>query len=159
MSDPASPTFDDDALKHLRSLPAFRLDPDLREWRAPSGILGSPAGLAASFRALRMRNVIEGLADGSVRFEAWRTPRASGAVLAALLGGALYMGLSTAGLATLPIAAIVVAAAFYVPIALLPTYRASGKIEQGRLHVRLHVRGLFGRRKAFERGLRFYLER
>lgn len=146
-------------MAHLRSLPAFRIDPDLREWGAPSGVLGTPAGLAASFRALRMRHVIESPPDGSVRFEAWRNPRLSGAVLASLLGGVLYLALSTAGMHTLPIAVVVVLAAFYVPIALLPSYRVSGRIERGRLQARLHVRGLLGRRKAFENRLRFYLER
>lgn len=159
MSDPVPPTFDDEAMRHLRSLPAFQVDPDLREWGAPRGILGSPAGLAASFRAMRMRNVIDSPADGSVRFEAWRNPRASGAFLAALLGGGLYWTLAAAGLATLPIVAVVVLAAFYVPVALLPSYRVSGKIADGKVLLRLHVRGLLGRRKAFESRLRFYLER
>lgn len=159
MSDPAPPTFDDDALAHLRSLPAFRIDPDLREWRAPDGVLGGSAGLAASFRALRMRSVIESPEDGSLRFEAWRTPRVSGALLASALGAVLYVAMAAAGFQTLAIAAAVVIAAFYVPIALLPSYRVSGKIVEGRVQVRLHVRGLFGRRTAFENRLRFYLER
>src|SRR5436190_9664603 len=128
MSDPAPPALDEEALRHLRSLPAFQIDPDLREWRAPAGVLASPAGLAASFRALRMRNVVDTPADGSVRFEAWRTPRVSGAVCAAVLGGALYAALASAGLGKGPIAVAVVVAAFYVPIALLPSYRVHGKI-------------------------------
>lgn len=159
MSDPVPPTFDDEAMAHLRSLPAFRIDPDLREWRAPGGVLGSAAGLEATFRALRMRHVIESPAGGPLRFAAWRTPRVAGALLAAALGGALYASLSALGLQILPIAAIVVAAAFYVPLAVLPSYRVNGKIENGRLEARLQVRGLFGRRKAFESRLRFYLER
>jgi hypothetical protein len=159
MSDPAPPTFDDEALAHLRSLPAFRIDPDLREWRAPEGVLGGAAGLAASFRALKMRSVIESPEDGSLRFEAWRNPRVSGALLASALGGALYVALSAAEIQTFAIVAVVVVAAFYVPIALLPSYRVSGKIAGGRVQVRLHVRGLLGRRTAFESRLRFYLER
>ena len=159
MSDSAPPTFDDDALAHLRSLPAFRVDPDLREWRAPDGVLGGAAGLAASFRALRMRSVIDASEAGSLRFEAWRNPRVSGAILASLLGAVLYVAMSAAGIQTLAIVAVVVIAAFYVPIAVLPSYRVSGKIAGGRVQVRLHVRGLFGRRAAFESRLRFYLER
>ena len=146
-------------MAHLRSLPAFRIDPDLREWPAPSGVLGTAPGVAASFRALRMRHVIEVPPDGSLRFEAWRTPRLSGAFLASSLGGMLYLALSSAGMHTVPIAVVVVLAAFYVPIALLPSYRVSGRIEKGRLQARLQVRGLLSRRTAFERRLRFYLER
>ena len=159
MSDPVPPTFDDEAMAHLRSLPAFQIDPDLREWRAPAGVLASPAGVAASFRALRMKNVIDEPSQGAVRFVAWRTPRASGALVASALGAVLYLALSAAGLQIAWIAAIVVVAAFYVPIAVLPSYRVSGKIENGRVEARLHVRGLLGRRKAFESRLRFYLER
>lgn len=160
MSDPTPPTFDDDALAHLRSLPAFRIDPDLREWRAPSGVLGGATGLTASFRALRMRSVIESSPeDDSLRFEAWRNPRVSGAILASSLGAVLYVALSAVGVQTLAIVAVVVLAAFYVPIALLPSYRVSGKIAGGRVQIQLHVRGLFGRRTAFENRLRFYLER
>ena len=159
MSDPVPPTFDDEAMAHLRSLPAFQIDPDLREWRAPAGVLASPAGVAASFRALRMKNVIDEPSQGAVRFVAWRTPRASGALVASALGAVLYLALSAAGLQIAWIAAIVVVAAFYVPIAVLPSYRVAGKIENGRVEARLHVRGLLGRRKAFESRLRFYLER
>lgn len=159
MSDPVPPTFDDEAMARLRSLPAFQIDPDLREWRAPAGVLASPAGVAASFRALRMKNVIDEPSQGAVRFVAWRTPRASGALVASALGAVLYLALSAAGLQIAWIAAIVVVAAFYVPIAVLPSYRVSGKIENGRVEARLHVRGLLGRRKAFESRLRFYLER
>lgn len=146
-------------MKHLRSLPAFRVDPDLREWRAPAGVLGSPAGLAATFRALRMRSVVDRTADGAVRFEAWKNPRVSGAILASLLGAAAYVALAAAGVRTLAIAAIVVLIAYYVPMVLLPSYRVSGKIEDGKVLVRLSVRGLLGRTKAFENRLRFYLER
>lgn len=159
MSDTAPPTFDDDTLAHLRSLPAFQVDPDLREWRAPGGVLGGAAGLAASFRAMRMRSVIDSPEDGSVRFEAWRNPRVSGAILAAALGGALYVALAAVGVQTVAIVAVVVIAAFYVPIALLPSYRVHGKIAGGKVQVRLQVRGLLGRRGAFEKRLRFYLER
>ena len=159
MTDPAPPETASTALEHLRSLPAFQVDPDFREWRAPTGVLASAAGVSSTFRALRMRSVVDAADDGSVRFEAWRHPRASGALLAAVLGALLYAALSASGFSTAPIVLIVVLAAFYVPTALLPSYRVSGKIADGRVQARLHVRGLFGRRRAFEGRLRFYLER
>ena len=149
----------DPALEHLRSLPPFRVDPDLREWSAPGGVLGSKAGLVASFRALGMRCVVDTDDSGAIRFEAWRNPRASGALLAGLMGATLYLVLSRNGVTHWGIFAAVAVAAFYVPLAVLPSYRASGTIENGKLQVRLTARGLLGSRGALERRLRFYLER
>lgn len=149
----------DQALEHVKSLPPFQVDPDLREWSAPGGVLGSKAGLTTSFRALGMRCVVDRDESGTLRFEAWRTPRVSGAVLAGVLGGALYIALSRAGVTHWGIFAVVVVAAFYVPLAVLPSYRVSGTIESGRLQARLTARGLLGSRGALERRLRFYLER
>lgn len=146
------------SLDFVRSLPAFAVDPELREWSAPSGLLGSAAGVTASFRALGMRSVVK-QEDGTLLFEAWRHPRWSGALLAAALGGVLYAVLARAGVHGAPIAAAVILVAFYVPMAVLPSYRVAGKIAGGKVELRLRVQGAFGRRRAFERALRFYLER
>lgn len=149
----------DPALEHLRSLPPFQVDPDLREWDAPGGVRGSKAGLVASFRALGMRAVVDQDETGALRFAAWRNPRASGAVLAGILGGLLYLVLSRAGVTHWGIFAAVAVAAFYVPLAVLPSFRVAGTIENGRVQVRITARGLLGFRGALERRLRFYLER
>lgn len=131
-------------------------DPDLREWPSPGGVRAEPAGLRASFQAMGMRSVVEA-EEGAVLFEAWRTPRVSGAVLAAVVAAALYVLLDHFQVGEFQILVAVVLSAFYVPTAVLPTWRVSGRVENGRVSMRVTARGLVSRRARLEEALRFYL--
>ena len=159
------------ALERLRALPELAQDPDLREWNAPQGVLATPEGLLASFRAMGFGAVAERrdapavpdpslpAAPAEVRFEAWRKPRVSGAILAAFLGVAVYLAASAAELGEFTAVVAVVLVAYYVPMWILPSYRVSGRIREGRVLVRLEARGLLARQDALERRLHFYLLR
>ncbi|HVO29459.1 MAG TPA: hypothetical protein VMV18_01930 [bacterium] len=131
-------------------------DPDLREWPSPGGVRAEPAGLRASFQAMGMRSVVEEEA-GAVLFEAWRTPRVGGAVVAALVAAVIYVALDRLQVGEFQILVAVVLAAFYVPTAVLPTWRVSGRVENGTVSLRVTARGLVSRRAALEAALRFYL--
>lgn len=140
----------------LVPLPAS--DPALKEWALPAGVLASPEGLASSFHALGLESVAESGPD-SVKFEAWRTPRVSGTILAGVLAAAVYLGFSSLGIPDTVSVVVIVLEAFYVPTALLPGYTVSGRVEGGRVAVRITAKGLLARPARLERALRFYLER
>ena len=131
-------------------------DPDLREWPAPPGVLGEPAGLRSTFEAMRFRSVVEE-EPGEIRFEAWRTPRATGAVVSAILAAIVYLALDRWGVSEFRTIVVIVLVAWYVPTWLLPTYRISGKIAGGRVQFRMSSRGVLARPRRLEQALRFYL--
>ena len=131
-------------------------DPDLREWPAPQGVRAEPGGLRATFDALRMKSLLKE-EEGELRFEAWRSPRTGGAMLAAFLCAAIYLALDSWGVSEFRSIVVVIIVAWYVPTWLLPTYRVSGKISGGTLQFRLTVRGVLARRARLESALRFYL--
>lgn len=132
-------------------------DPGLREWDAAGGVRTEPAGLRATFDAMSMRVVMESDPGGAVRFEAWRTPRISGAILAAALAGVIYVVLDHYGVAEFPILVAIVLAAYFLPTAILPGYRVSGKVAEGRVALRIRGSGLLARPARVEATLRFYL--
>ncbi len=157
------------ALDRLRGLPELAPDPDLLEWQAPSG--STPEGLLASFRAMGFGAIADRrdapavidpsmpAAPSEVRFEAWKKPRVAGAILAAALGVTAYLAVAATEAGEFAAVAAVVAVAYYVPLWILPSYRISGRIREGRVVVRLEASGLLARRDALERRLRFYLFR
>lgn len=153
-----TPTDQEIALAKFSALPEMAPDPDLREWPAPQGVLSTPEGLQATFRAMGFDAVAD-RRDEEVRFEAWRKPRLAGAILAAVLGVSAYLAISALEFGELAAVASVVAVAYYLPLWILPSYRISGRIRGGRVFVRFEARGLLGSREALERRLRFYLVR
>lgn len=150
-------------------LPADSADKSFRSWPAPAGVRASPGGVEAGFRALGFGVVVDegpGWPEGkdgelppAVRFEAWRRPRLTGAVLAGALGAASYLLLKANGAGEFLAVVIVVLEAWFVPMALLPSYTVSGRIQRGRVVLRLRAKGLLARPARLERRLRFYLER
>ena len=131
-------------------------DPDLREWPAPKGIRGETGGLRATFEALGMRSLLRE-EEGELRFEAWKSLRTGGAIVAAVLCAAIYLVLDAWGVSEFRSIVVVILVAWYVPTWLLPTYRLSGKIANGGLQFRLTTRGVLARPARFESALSFYL--